>query len=435
MLTAEVKLWGRSIGAIALADGDATASFEYDRKFAESGIEVAKIAMPLSRQIYRFPQLPIATFKGLPGMLADSLPDKLGNALINAWLAEQGRVEDSFSSIERLCYLGSRGMGALEFSPVIGRRAKTSSRLEIASLVQLASAILSKRQDLRTSLAPKAHAEAMRDILQVGTSAGGARAKAVIAINDETLEIRSGQVDAGPGFSYWLIKFDGVDNNRDKELADGKGYGAIEYAYYLMAKAAEITMTECRLLPENGRRHFITKRFDRTADGGKLHMQSLSALRHLDFNAPGAHSYEQAFQTIQMLGLSASVSEQLYRRMVFNIVARNQDDHVKNISFLMDKQGTWSLSPAYDVMYSYNPTGKHASLHQMSMNQKRDSFALSDFTTCAKVANLKQGRETIILREVIEAVSEWEKFAAQAEVPKTKAVAITATHRLSFPAS
>lgn len=432
MLTAEVKLWGRSIGAVALADGDRTASFEYDPKFAKSGIQVAKLMMPLGRQIYRFPELSFESFKGLPGMLADSLPDKFGNALINAWLAEQGRTPESFSSIERLCYLGSRGMGALEFAPAIGRRPKASKRLEIDSLVKLASEILSRQKSLRTSLADRAHDEAMKDILLVGTSAGGARAKAVIAMNDKTREIRSGQVEAGEGFGYWIIKFDGVDNNRDKEAADKKGYGAIEYAYHLMAKAAGISMTECRLLPDNDRRHFMTRRFDRTASGEKLHMQSLGALQHLDFNVPGAHSYEQAFQTIQLFRLPAISSEEMYRRMVFNIVARNQDDHVKNISFLMNKEGTWSLSPAYDIMYSYNPGGKHTNLHQMTMKGRRDGFTLADFSASAQVANLKQGRETVILREVIEAVSEWEKFAAQAEVPAAKASSIKAAHRLAF---
>lgn len=432
MLTAKVKLWDRLIGAVALADGDRTASFEYDHDFAKSGIQVAKLMMPLGRQIYRFPELPFETFKGLPGMLADSLPDKFGNALINAWLAEEGRSPESFSSIERLCYLGSRGMGALEFAPARGKRMKASKHLEIDSLVKLASEILSQREGFKTSLADKTHDEAMKDILQVGTSAGGARAKAILAIHETTKEIRSGQVDAGPGFGYWIMKFDGVDNNRDKEAPDKKGYGAIEYAYHLMAKAAGISMTECRLFTENDRRHFMTRRFDRTASGEKLHMQSLGALRHLDFNVPGAHSYEQAFQTIQQLGLPASASEEMYRRMVFNIVARNQDDHVKNIAFLMDKEGTWSLSPAYDVMYSYNPGGKHTQLHQMTMNGRRDGFTLADFSASARVANLKQGRETIILREVVEAVSEWEKFADQAEVPKAKVASIRAAHRLAF---
>lgn len=433
MITAQVRMWGRIIGAITLKDGDPYASFEYVPDFTKSGIQVApfKMKLPRGRKVFRFPELS-TTFKGLPGMIADSLPDKYGNALIDNWLARQGRDSASFSIIERLCYLGSKGMGALEYIPENGPSNTGGSQpVDIASLVQLASDILHQRKGIKINGNLK-NKNAMEQMLLVGTSAGGARAKAVIAVNEKTKDICSGQVTLENGFSHWLIKFDGVANNSDRELADPQGYGSIEYAYYLMAKKAGIAMEECRLYEENGRRHFMTRRFDRTPDGRKLHMQSLAALCHLDFHQPGAHSYEQAFQAIQMLELPQMDSEELYRRMVFNIVARNQDDHVKNISFLMTKDGTWSLSPAYDVMYSYNPTGKHTSLHQMSMNGKRDNFVRSDFKQIAKVAKLKQGRANILIEEVINAVAEWEKFAKKSKVPSDKIRSIQKNHRLQI---
>ena len=290
---AEVKLWGRTIGAVALEDGSETATFEYDRAFIGSGIEVAPLTMPLSDRLYSFPALPRITFHGLPGLLADSLPDKFGNALINAWLARQGRTPESFNAVERLSYIGSRGMGALEFVPALGPVARRSSRIEVEKLVELASDILTRRNNLQLSLDDD---NALKDILRVGTSAGGARAKAVIAWNPQTNEVRSGQVKAGKGFEYWLMKFDGVSGNRDKELEDPKGYGAIEYAYYRMAIDAGIEMSPCRLFEENGRRHFMTRRFDRLEGGEKLHMQSLCGLAHYDFNQAGAYAYEQVLQ-------------------------------------------------------------------------------------------------------------------------------------------
>jgi serine/threonine-protein kinase HipA len=307
-------------------------------------------------------------------------------------------------------------MGALEFAPAQGPKSRTSEPLDIAALVQLASDVLSQRSGLRHSMASADTAETLRDILRVGTSAGGARAKAVIAWNRQTNEVRSGQVAAGDGFDYWILKFDGVSGNRDKELEDPTGYGSIEYAYALMARAAGIDISECRLLEENGRRHFMSRRFDRLAGGEKLHMQSLGALAHFDFNLAGAYSYEQALQVMRALDLPMASIEQQFRRMTFNIVARNQDDHVKNIAFLMDKQGRWSLSPAFDVTYSYNPEGLWTATHQMSMNGKRDDFTLEDFRTCAKFASMKRGRAEAILDDVIAAVKRWPEFAEQAKV-------------------
>lgn len=416
---AEVRLWGRTIGAVSLQDGEEVAAFEYDPEFAQSGIQVAPIVMPLSRRVYLFPALSKQTFRGLPGLLADSLPDKFGNALIDAWLASQGRQPASFNAVERLCYTGKRGMGALEFAPVIGPTAKHAHQINVDQLVELASEILTHRNNLRASFANESGEQALRDILRVGTSAGGARAKAVIAWNPETNEVRSGQVQLDKGFEYWLLKFDGVGGNKDKELEDPKGYGLIEYAYYLMARDCGIDISECRLFKEHGRSHFMTRRFDRLAGGEKLHMQSLCALAHYDFNMAGAYSYEQALLVMRQLELPMQAIEQLFRRMVFNIVARNQDDHVKNIAFLMNRSGEWSLAPAFDVTYSFNPAGAWTASHQMTMNGKRDRFTLEDFNACAKAASMKRGRAAKIVAEVQDTVSKWHSFAEAAGVPNT----------------
>jgi serine/threonine-protein kinase HipA len=427
---AEVRLWGRTIGAVLLGDNDQAAAFEYDAAFAGSGIEISPITMPLSRRVYAFPELSLKTFYGLPGLLADSLPDKFGNALINAWLATQGRQADSFNAVERLCYTGERGMGALEFSPVIGPKARQASEIQISKLVELASEVLTHRNDIQVFFADEHKEQTLTDILRVGTSAGGARAKAVIAWNPSTNEVRSGQISGGEGFEYWLLKFDGVSGNRDKELEDPQGYGAIEYAYYKMAKDCGIEISECRLFEEDGRRHFMTRRFDRLASGEKLHMQSLCSLAHYDFNMAGAYSYEQALMVIRQLGLPMQAIEEQFRRMVFNIVARNQDDHVKNIAFLMDKSGTWSLSPAFDMTYSFNPAGSWTASHQMTLNGKRDDFTMDDFKACAKTASMKRGRAEAIVREVQEVVSRWMDYAEEADVPVSMCDSIQHTFRL-----
>jgi serine/threonine-protein kinase HipA len=428
---AEVKLWGRTIGAVALEDGRDIAVFEYDPAFVRSGIEVAPLTMPLARPVYTFPSLPIKTFYGLPGLLADSLPDRFGHALIDAWLASQGRSPEAFNAVERLCYVGERGTGALEYAPVLGPAARGSARLQVDRLVELASEILTRRSNLSVSFAEPHKEKALLDILRVGTSAGGARAKAIIAWNPDTNEVRSGQTEAGPGFEYWLLKFDGVSGNRDKELEDPQGFGVIEYAYSKMAAGAGIQMNACRLFEENNRRHFMTRRFDRLANGGKLHMQSLCAMAHFDFNMAGAYSYEQALRVIRQLGLSMDAVEEQFRRMVFNIIARNQDDHVKNIAFLMDKTGRWSLSPAFDVTYSYNPSGTWTSNHQMTLNGKRDGFVLEDFRTCAKTAAMKRGRAAAIIEEVRAAVSRWRDYADAAGVPPQWRDQIQETLRLT----
>lgn len=428
---AEVRLWGRTIGAVSLEAGSHIAAFQYARDFARSSIELSPIVMPLSERVYSFPSLPRETFHGLPGLLADSLPDRFGNRLIDAWLATQGRAPESLHAIERLCYTGQRGMGALEFQPATGPSPTQATAIEVGQLVTLASEILESRTGLQASF-HRDHEAALTEILRVGTSAGGARAKAVIAWNEATREVRSGKVDADSGFEHWLLKFDGVSGNRDKELEDPKGYTVIEYAYSLMAKAAEIDMEECRLLEENGRRHFMTKRFDRTRTGTKLHMQSLGALAHLDYNAPRENSYEDAFHAIRQLELGTDATEQLFRRMLFNVVTRNQDDHVKNIAFLMDRAGSWSLSPAFDVTYSYNPAGSWTGQHQMSIHGKRDGFTRQDFRECARTALLKRGRADAILDEVLATVARWEDFAAAAGVASDALGRIARTHRLAI---
>jgi serine/threonine-protein kinase HipA len=431
-MIAKVQLWGRTIGAVSMEEGREVAAFQFASEFVGSGIELSPLVMPLGTRVYAFAALPRNTFHGLPGLLADSLPDKFGNALIDAWLATQGRTPEGFGAVERLCYTGARGMGALEFVPELGPKLRKSTKIAIDALVQLASEVLTHINNLQGHFDAAGKERALRDILQVGTSAGGARAKAVIAWNRATNEVRSGQVAAGEGFDYWLLKFDGVAGNKDKELEDPKGYGAIEYAYYLMAKAAGITMSECRLLEENGRRHFMTRRFDRLAGGEKLHMQSLCALAHFDFNQAGAYAYEQALLTIRQLKLPMVAMEEQFRRMVFNIVARNQDDHVKNIAFLMDKQGRWSLAPAFDMTYSYNPSGSWTAAHQMTLNGKRDGFTLQDFEACARASLMKRGRARIIIDEVRSAVTRWPEFAAQAQLADEWRSKIQSNHRLIF---
>ena len=429
---AEVRLWGRRIGAVALEEGADVATFAYEPAFIGSGIQVAPLMMPLGPGVFSFPDLNPRSFHGLPGMLADSLPDKYGNILIDAWLATQGRSPESFNAVERLCYTGVRGMGGLEFAPAQGPRPRRAARIRIDDLVALASEVLTHRNDLRASFANEAKAGALHDILRVGTSAGGARAKAVIAWNAETNEVRSGQIEAGDGFDYWLLKFDGVRGNLDKELEDPQGYGAVEYAYAEMAAAAGVNVAEHRLLEEGQRRHFMSKRFDRLLGGGKLHMQSLAALAHFDFNDQHAYSYEQALFVMRRLSLPISALEEQFRRMAFNIIARNQDDHVKNIAFLMDRAGVWSLSPAFDITWSHNPAGEWTHQHQMSMNGKRDGFALDDFLACAKAASLNRGRAVAILKDVQSAIEAWPRFAEVAGVGEDWRRAIDPTLRLNI---
>jgi len=429
MTTARVLLWGSDIGAVTWQDEKNLGVFQYTLDFARYGVEIAPLMMPLRQAPYEFPSLSRESFKGLPGLLADSLPDKFGNALIDAWLAGQGRSADSFNPVERLCYTGSRGMGALEFKPAFKEAPQTSRQIDIEALVELSNRILGQRENMTGTFSGEDDQRVIEDILRVGTSAGGARAKAVLAFNEKTGRFKSGQIKAESGYSHWLMKFDGVDGNKDKELADPLGFGRIEYAYSLMAREAGIFMSECRLHKEGGRAHFMTKRFDRTDGGEKLHMQSLGAMRHFDFNRPDAYSYEQALQTMRMLDLPVEDIEQQIRRTAFNLMARNQDDHVKNIAFLMNRRGTWRLSPAFDLAYSYNPDGAWTRHHQMSVNGKHDGFEVDDLIAFAAVAGFKKARTLRLLEEVAEAVRNWSRHADAAGMPAHDTSRIKASFR------
>lgn len=411
---AKVNIWNEMVGAVVWDESKDYATFEFEESFIKKDIDIAPLRMPIAeakngKRIFSFPNLNKETYKGLPGLLADSLPDRFGNRLIDVWLAQQGRNPDSFNPVERLCYIGTRGMGALEFEPILTPFDQSSTQLELNDLVKLAKKILDERYDFKTNLSKK-NESSLLDILRIGTSAGGARAKAIIAYNPKTKDVRSGQIDNLENYEYWIIKFDGVS---DKKLGDPKGYGRIEYAYYLMASECGINMNESKLLFEDKYAHFMTKRFDRI-DNNKLHMQTLCAIAHYDYNYPSSYSYEQAFQVIRQLKLSYENTEQLFLRIVFNVIARNQDDHTKNISFLMDKNGKWSLAPAYDVTFAYDPKNKWMKSHQMSINGKFDDINRNDILALAKNMSIKKANQKI--ENIIDIVSRWKDFAKKAKV-------------------
>jgi serine/threonine-protein kinase HipA len=422
---AEVHLWDRQIGAVAWDAETELGTFEYDPEFLSSNIQVAPLTMPLGPGQFRFPALSKDTYHGLPGLLADSLPDRFGNLVVDAWLRQQERDRASFTPVEQLCYVGTRGMGALEFRPARHRRER-SAPVDIDELADLAGEILRSRENIQVDLDEKG----LTELLRVGSSAGGARAKAIIAWNPATEEVRSGQVAASPGFEYWILKFDGVgDSHRD--LTHPEGYGRIEYAYYLMAVSAGIEMTRCRLLVDtSGRAHFMTRRFDRHDDGAKIHMQSLSAIDHMDFNRAGAYGYEEAMGVTRALGAGAGALAQFYRRMVFNVMARNQDDHPKNIAYLMDQDGRWSLAPAFDVTWAYNPQGPWTARHQMTVNGKRDGFDRSDLLAVADGFGIRGAND--IIDETRAAVSRWPDFAGRAAVRPDQAERIGKAFRLEW---
>ncbi|MFV1948983.1 MAG: type II toxin-antitoxin system HipA family toxin [Anaerolineales bacterium] len=432
MSTAKVILWGSDIGAVTWLEEREIGVFQYMPHFLRSGIQVSPLMMPLSEFPFEFPALARNTFRGLPGLLSDSLPDKFGNTLIDAWLASQGRTAASFNPVERLCYIGIRGMGALEFEPAYLGPPSSTKEIEIDQLVKLANKILAERANLHGIFTGEDDRDALEDILRVGTSAGGARAKAILAWNPKTNEFRSGQVDVDSGYEHWLLKFDGVTNNRDKEIADPLGYGKIEYAYHLMAVNAGIKMMECRLHEEGGRSHFMTKRFDRTGNHGKLHEQSLGAMAHFDFNQPASYSYEQTIQVIKRLELPREDLEQQVLRAFFNVIARNQDDHVKNIAFLMDRSGNWRLSPAFDMTYAWRPDGAWTSQHQMSINGKRDNFNRSDLIKLANIGGIKSARANEYLDLVIDGISNWLKYAEAAGVGEENSLLIGNSHRINI---
>lgn len=427
--SASVHLWGRTIGAVTWVDDRETGVFQYAPDFLNSGIELSPLHMPLKEFPYEFPALSRQTFKGLPGLLADSLPDRFGNAVIDTWLAAQGRTAESFNPVERLCYIGNRGMGALEFKPALLGPPTDDANIEVEELVKLANRILDDRLALAGVLNGDDDRDAIEQIIRVGTSAGGARAKAILAWNPETREFRSGHIDAAEGFEYWIMKFDGISSNRDKELADPQGYGKIEFAYHLMAREIGIEMMPCRLHHEGPRSHFMTRRFDRTADGSKLHMQSLAAIAHYDFHRPDLYSYEQAIQVMKRLGLPSQDLRQQVLRAFFNVVGRNHDDHVKNIAFLMDQSGNWRLSPAFDLIYAFNPDGAWTSRHQMSINGKRDRFARQDLILLAEQGGIKKASAQDMIDRVINIFKDWPDFAKKAGVEGSQVDAIRNTLR------
>jgi serine/threonine-protein kinase HipA len=412
--TAFINIWNKRVGAIVWDVDRALASFEFEPSFLANKWDLSPLKIPIAdaaRRVFSFPELRgTTTFKGLPGLLADTLPDKYGNSLINAWLSRNGRPADSMNPVELLCFIGKRGMGALEFEPVVPKTNNDATKIELESLIHIAQEILFGRQNFNTNLSVD-EAKALNDILKIGSSAGGARAKAIIAFNPLTKEILSGQADAPKGFAHWLLKFDGVT---DQQLGTSSGYGRVEMAYHLMAKEAEIEMTECRLLEENGRAHFMTQRFDREHGKGKLHIQSFCAIAHYDFSEVTAFSYEQLFETMRSMLLPYTDAEQLYRRMVFNVMARNCDDHTKNFSFIMDKTGQWKLAPAFDICHSYRPGSTWVSQHSLSINGKRQNITRDDLVGVAKNMNIKKA--DAIINQVNTVVRRWNDFAEQTNV-------------------
>jgi len=402
----EVRAWGATVGAVALDPASGFYAFEYDRAWLRRGIELAPFHMPAISGVFVFPELSERTYARLPAMLADSLPDRFGNALVTATLTDEGISPDQITSLDRLAYSSDRGMGALEYVPPAGAPVEHTTALQLADLVVAA------RQALRGEFTgDDTTQEALTQLIQVGTSAGGARAKAVVSFNPETGQIRSGQLSAPEGYEHWLLKLDGVVGTH---FGSALGFGRVEYAYSLMAHDAGIAMEPCRLLVENDRAHFMTRRFDRLPDGHKVHVQTLCAIDHLDFNQPDTHSYAQYLDVIDRLGLGADALEQAFRRVVFNVTAVNRDDHTKNLSFCCDASGEWSLAPAYDVNFAYNPTGRWTQRHQMSVNGKFEHITRADLLELADRFVVPAASR--VIDEVRSAVERWPHVAEAAGV-------------------
>ena len=431
MSTATVILWGTAIGYISMDADERFARFEFDPDFARFGIEPAPLKMPVEPgRVYQFPEIHPRSFHGLPGMIADSLPDKYGNRLIDVWLAKTGRTPEQFNAVDRLCYTGKRGMGAFEFEPTTGRDVSLDKSVEVEQLIKLASLAFLDKNSLDTRLDEKSGEKALLDILSVGTSAGGARAKAVIAFDPVSKKVRSGQLDLPKGFEHWLIKFDGVANSGDWGVADPAGYGLLEYSYYEIARECGIDMMECRVLSENGRNHFMTRRFDRDKKDGKRFIQTFAALNHFDYYESGAYSYEQLFMTMKRLGISKSDIEEQFRRVVFNLVGCNQDDHVKNFAFVMDRKGKWSISPAYDLCHSEGSA--FTRFHQLSINGKTSDFSVTDLKVLASYAGLPRNREKRVLEKTVDAFSRWHIRAREIGIPKSLQGHVLRTLRLDW---
>ena len=441
---AEIKLWGKLVGALAYDPESQISTFEYSPEWIQRGVEIAPLRMPLSPRKYQFPNLNPETYRGLPALFSDTLPDDFGNAVINAWLAKNGRDSQSFTALERLLYIANRGMGALEFEPAISRKITVNQKLELDSLIQMAQTILDQRSNLAksvNSINTETNDDAMSALFQVGTSAGGARAKALVAINKERTELRSGQVDAPEGFEQYLLKFDGVEEHKtDSEVfGDPQGYGRMEYAYYLMAKDAGINISHSELLIDGKRAHFITQRFDRGRGDSnnnrnrKKHTISLCALDHADYKKPGAYSYEQLLSVARQLRLPREDAIEIYRRMVFNVIARNHDDHTKNTGFILDSpKATWRLSPAFDLAYSYKKDSPWVNAHQMSLNSKREGFIRDDlFVVASLIGNFKKESQQIY-DEVRDVVAAWQNYADKAGVFEHLALEIKKNLRLAL---
>ena len=422
MDTVNINYLDDEVGAVSFDTATGIGQFEYHKKFIRQGLELAPLTMPLSDQIYSFPAIDPAAFKGLPGMVADSLPDDFGNAVLNSWVARQGKSPADITPLERLRYTGKRGMGALTFAPAIQQKGLNASQhIAIQSLVDIAQNILNDRANFEVSIKQDSqeNTDAMMALMSVGMSAGGARPKAVLAFNDDFTDVRSGQVDVPLGFSHYLLKFDGVNekNTQQETFGDPQGYGTMEYSYYQMATACGIDMMPCHLLNEGRRRHFITQRFDRIGNE-RVHIQTLNALTHTSYKRPGEFSYEALFATARQLGLTPAEAKQLFRRMAFNIIARNHDDHSKNFAFCMDKNGQWRLSPAYDIAYSYAQGNKWIDIHWMALNNKRDNFDRKDFYALTEVSPIFT-RKFIdeVIEETTNSVSNWRTIASNNEVP------------------
>jgi len=426
---AEVNIWGELAGAVRWDAQNQWASFQYDTNFLKKGYDLSPIKMPIQNgnRIYSFPDLrkakeeSVATFNGLPGLLADSLPDKYGNQLINIWLARNGRSPDSMNPVEKLCFIGARGMGALEFEPTQFKTSKQTFAIEVTSLAELAQKMLSTREGFEVNIHKDEH-KAVSEILKIGTSAGGVRPKAVITYNKKSGEVRSGQTIAPKDFNHWLIKLDGVS---DAQFGSSNGFGRVEYAYYLMAKDCNIQMMDSELYEENGRAHFMTKRFDREGNKTKHHVQTLCGIQHFDYNNLYGYSYEQIFQAMRMLKMTYTEAEQMFRRMVFNIMASNYDDHTKNFSFRLKQNGKWELSPAYDICYSYDPENVWVSQHSLSINGKHKDINKSDLMSIAAASNIKKGGK--IIDEIKEIVCDWEQYAKSVNVSSKLNRSITKT--------
>lgn len=432
-----VKYNGHDVGAVSFNTETGLGFFEFEPRFIKTGIELSPLKMPLSRKIYSFPEADPVAFSGLPGMIADSLPDDFGHAVLNAWIASQGKSTAEITPIQRLKYTGKRGMGALTYHPATQvKNLNASQQIEIQSLVSMAQEILDKREQFRVDLGAlgQADKEAMLALLSVGVSAGGARPKAVLAFSADFTQVRSGQTDVPKGFTHFLMKFDGVsEHNKDREtFGDPLGYGTMEYIYHLMAKACGIDMMPCRLLNEGNRRHFITQRFDRNGNK-KRHVQTLNGLAHVSYKKVGSYSYAELFAIARELKLSSDAAMQLFKRMVFNVVARNHDDHSKNFGFMLDDQQQWQLTPAYDLAYSYKPESPWVNSHWMKLNGKRDNFTRADFYSFEKLSPIFSKRKIDrIIEETTEHVSRWNDLATEHNVPQSLLRLIGSNLRLTL---